>query len=156
MYSVWVTDARGVTAITSVYVGTKNDFLRVHSSHLNVSTTGGTDGSVDLTVVGGVVPATFRWSNGATTEDLTGVPKGTYTVVVTDAYGREATTSEIITEAGQNLSPNPKLYLSVSQQNVSAPGKTDGSIDLTIVGGIPPFTIAWQNRENPGTAFSNF
>lgn len=46
-----------------------------------------TDGSVDLTVMGGTGPYTFAWDNGATSEDLLDVAAGTYTVTVTDANG---------------------------------------------------------------------
>lgn len=41
-------------------------------------------GSVDLIVFGGTGNYSFLWSNGATTEDLTNVPPGVYTVIVTD------------------------------------------------------------------------
>jgi hypothetical protein len=50
----------------------------------------GADGRVDLTVEGGAEPFTFAWSNGMQTEDIMGLPKGDYTVVVRDSYRQEA------------------------------------------------------------------
>ncbi|KAA5544884.1 DUF5689 domain-containing protein, partial [Adhaeribacter rhizoryzae] len=47
-YSVLVTDATGCTGWTTVQVGRKNDFLRVLSSHQDVSAAGASDGSIDL------------------------------------------------------------------------------------------------------------
>ncbi|KAA5539959.1 RCC1 domain-containing protein [Adhaeribacter rhizoryzae] len=140
-YSVTVTDANGCKATTHVFVGKKDDFLRVLSSHQNVTAPGRSDGSIDLTVVGGVVPATYRWSNGAWvnfSEDLTNLSVGTYTVVVTDAFGRQATTTVIISEPGSPLS------LAISHQNVSTTGKQDGAVDLTIIGGTGPYTYRWN------------
>lgn len=45
----------------------------------------GTNGSVDLTVAGGLTPYSYTWSNGATTQDLTNVPAGSYSAVVRTA-----------------------------------------------------------------------
>lgn len=60
----------------------------------------GMDGKLDATVKGGVGPFTYKWSNGSTIEDPMGVPKGTYTVTVTDAIGQTATCSSPIGEPG--------------------------------------------------------
>ena len=44
-------------------------------------------GSIDLTATGNAGPFTFQWSNGATTEDINGLCKGTYYVTVTNNFG---------------------------------------------------------------------
>lgn len=46
---------------------------------------GGNNGSVDITVTGGVPPYTYEWSNNASSQDLSNVGAGTYSVVVTDS-----------------------------------------------------------------------
>ncbi|MEI6123406.1 MAG: T9SS type A sorting domain-containing protein [Bacteroidota bacterium] len=45
-----------------------------------VTTIGGNDGSIDLTVSGGTPPYSFDWSTGATTEDITNLTSGVYSV----------------------------------------------------------------------------
>lgn len=48
---------------------------------------GGCDGSINLTPAGGSPPFTYRWSNGQTTQDASGLCAGTYTVTVSDQLG---------------------------------------------------------------------
>ncbi len=64
----------------------------------NVTLTNGSDGSINVTVTGGTTPYTYLWSDGATTQDRTGLPVGTYSVTVTDANGCEEEASFTITE----------------------------------------------------------
>jgi gliding motility-associated-like protein len=51
----------------------------------NVSAVGATDGSIDLSAEGGIPPYSFLWSNGASTEDLSGLNSGWYFVSLSDS-----------------------------------------------------------------------
>lgn len=68
---------------------------------VNVSSQGGTNGSIDLTVEGGKRPYTFEWSNGSTNEDVANLSEGTYTVTVTDSESQVETISVEIYSHGQ-------------------------------------------------------
>ncbi|MFA6129052.1 MAG: HYR domain-containing protein [Bacteroidales bacterium] len=110
-----------------------------------VTCTGSSDGSINLTITGGTGPFTFTWTGpgsfAATTEDLTGLAGGTYTVTVKDSVF-EQTLSTTVDESASLLS------LEVSAIPVNCFGGSDGSINLTVTGGTGPYTYAWTG---PGT-----
>lgn len=45
-------------------------------------------GSIDITPIAGAAPYVFAWSNGATTEDISDLDPGEYTVTISDASGQ--------------------------------------------------------------------
>ena len=101
-------------------------------------------GAIDLTVVSGVPPFIYNWSNGATTQDISGLDQGTYYVTVTDAANCEITgeytirtdivlSYDVIGQGCDGIYNNPSVML----QN--------GSIDLTAIGGVTPYTYTWSN-----------
>jgi hypothetical protein len=72
----------------------------VLTSKVNVAINGQSTGSINITPSGGSGSYTYLWSNGATTQDLTALPAGTYSVTVKDAGDpwNKATLSIEITE----------------------------------------------------------
>jgi uncharacterized repeat protein (TIGR01451 family) len=84
-YSVTVTDEDGCVAVASVEVEIFEGPQL--SADITYGNCGQATGAIDLTTSGGTPPLIYNWSNGATTEDLTGIPFGTYSVTVTDGEG---------------------------------------------------------------------
>ncbi len=95
--------------------GTYNWLLRTTDlsldfTHIDVSSFGGNDGSIDLIIEGGKAPFTINWSTGALTEDLTGITAGTYTVTVTDSEGYSETMTVFVAQPpypGVNYGDSP-------------------------------------------------
>src|SRR6185436_5450504 len=97
-YSVTVTDINNCTKSGSFTI-TQPAVLSGSTSVSNISGCFGTnDGIVDLTPSGGNSPYTYLWSNGSTTQDISGLTAGTYTVTITDSKGCIATKSGTVTQ----------------------------------------------------------
>lgn len=107
----------------------------------DVSCFGGNDGAINLEPSGGKAPYEFEWSNGATTEDLSGLSAGTYTVVVTDAYGCELEATAVVSGPAKAVSIKPNTVITA----VSCFEGNDGAINITPDGGTPPYTYVWSN-----------
>lgn len=98
----------------------------------NVNCNGGSTGAVTLTVTGGSSPYTYAWSNGATTQNLSNVAAGTYTVTVTDAASSTATATFTLTQPAA-------LSLTATPGTILCNGGTT-SVTLSATGGTAPYT----------------
>lgn len=135
-YGVTVTDAQGCTA-TGSYLLTEPSALTASATHVNATCNGSSTASIDLTASGGTTPYAYQWNNGATTEDLTAIPAGSYTVTVTDANGCTSTTGAAPTEP-------TALVLSTATYDAGC-GQSNGSATVTATGGTPGYTYNWPN-----------
>jgi hypothetical protein len=85
-YFVTVTNANGCTSTCS-----KTISGLLLTTFIENGDCDNANGTASVSVFGGTPPYTYIWSNGGTTETISGLPAGTYTVTVTDANGCFAT-----------------------------------------------------------------
>jgi len=93
--------------------------LSITKTITNVSTPGGSDGSVALSVTGGTTPYLYLWSNGQTTATATGLAAGTYTATVTDNKGCTATTSATVTQPTGGTPQGRRMNTGLSFKSIS-------------------------------------
>ncbi len=112
----------------------------------HVACPGGTTGAINITTAGGSAIKTYAWSNGANTEDVSGLAAGTYTVTVTSCAGTQTTTSSFVVN-----STNTAIVINNQTADVQCFGETNGSVDITVTGGTTTgtgcsaYAFSWSN-----------
>ncbi len=140
-YTVDITDNNGCTTGASYVVNYNTGTLSLDNIVVTDDNCGDGLGAIDITYSGGISPITILWDNGATTEDLTVITEGTYTVTITGVNGCAVGTTETV----QNISNGFAVSnITVANENC---GDGLGSIDLTISGGVTPYNFNWSNGE---------
>lgn len=132
-YSVTLTDATPCSHYAIIEV-IQNTPITIFKSSTSPGSCALSTGTISLFVNGGTPPYTYLWSNGATVEDLTGLPSGIYVVTVTDALGCFNT---------QTAPLYSNLGLSAIFDQPTCIGDSDGSIDLSVALGTGPYSFSW-------------
>ncbi len=117
--------------------------------YVNVVTTSTCDGSNSGTATanatGGWAPYTYLWSNGATTETISNLAPGTYTVTVTDMDHAFSSASGTVAD-GMSLEMNASF--------ATCPVSSDGTATVTVTGGVGPLTYAWSDGQTFVVAYN--
>jgi SprB repeat len=112
-------------------------------SSTNVNVFGQSTGSIIINVTGGTTPYTFAWSNGATTQNLSTIPAGTYSVTITDNKGCTTSINSIIITQPNLLSCTIN---ETSPNSIRCNGDTTGSLTATTTGGTGSYTYVWKKN----------
>jgi len=128
----------------------------------NVSCFNGSDGSITVNVHPATPadykkPYTYTWYEDIglflssevsddTTATLSNIPAGTtYLVLVKDGDGIQRALLNII------VTQPPELTLSSSITDITCFGSSDGAIDITVLGGTPPYIYNWVDGTGSGS-----
>ncbi|MBP0905091.1 tandem-95 repeat protein [Mariniflexile gromovii] len=140
-YTVTATDAHGCTATTTVNVNPGNcNNLSLNPTTTAVSCNGGDNGTASANVTGGSGSFTYLWSpGGATTQSISGLSVGMYTVSITD------TVTKCMVQATAMVNEPNALSSGIVISNVLCFGENTGSLDITVDGGTSPYEFLWSN-----------
>ncbi len=140
-YTLILTDNNGCQ-ITSSAIITQPDSLIISFASIDVLCTNDNTGSVDATINGGTSPYVYVWNTGQTTQDLTNISAGNYTLNVNDFQGCSTQKSIEINE------PEEVLTIEISKIDVKCKGTSTGVAEVEVSGGVSPYQINWSNGEN--------
>nr|WP_299172738.1 hypothetical protein [uncultured Allomuricauda sp.] len=152
-YAVNIEDANGIVlgnyinnllqeVKDSIFAMREPELLTVDFNKTDVSCFGGDDGTAEVLISGGITPYTVRWTNGSDTKQLETLTAGTYVVYVMDIAGCELSGQVTINE------PEDLIINVLAQNNPTCNDANDGSIQLEIMGGQPPYTYSWNTGES--------
>ncbi|WP_242155022.1 LamG-like jellyroll fold domain-containing protein [Aestuariivivens sediminis] len=145
-YTLTVTDFYNCPVTATVTI-TEPDDLIISESHEDVTCYNGTNGSITLSVSGGVGPYLYSKNGGVTTSNNTflNLTDGTYTMSVIDANGCEKEIDVVITESSE-------ITASFTTNTVGCAQTNSGTATVTPTGGVGPYTYLWSNGQTGQTA----
>lgn len=137
-YQINVIDTNGCANFLSYIVPSQDIAVAVNPTPPLCQ--GSATGSIDITVTGNA-PFSYYWINGDTTEDLTNVEGGIYTVMITDNNG--CTTTELVDLAPLSSQMSIDGWANDGQCMIN-----DGGVQINqVFGGTAPYTFLWSNAQ---------
>jgi gliding motility-associated-like protein len=143
-----------VTFIATSNLGCKDTVIKVITVDSLPSTTitisqpiqchGDCNASATASPKGGILPYSFLWSTGETTQTATNLCAGTYTVTLTDSNSCAAIKTITINEPAL-------LSSSVLSTDAYCGGKCIGTATVTLTGGTPGYTYTWSDPSSQQT-----
>ena len=145
-YTATVTDALGCTIIHTVKVQEDREALALIAQQQD-NDCDNTNHAVCVEIIGGLAPYTYLWDdtqNGTTEENelCRFLSVGMHQLTVTDSYGCSYVLENILI---QNTAPLNIYTGGDDVQNIDCRGAENGSITVTVTGGLPAYVFYWEN-----------
>jgi hypothetical protein len=112
---------------------------------------GDNEGIIEINAAGGVAPYQFVLDGNLTQSDgkFSSLEAGSYTVLVKDKNQCESTIAVSV------LSNNPAPQITTTINSVKCFGESNGSIDVSLAGGSPPFQYSWSGFNQTTASLGN-
>ncbi|WP_242205980.1 HYR domain-containing protein, partial [Aestuariivivens insulae] len=145
-YTLTVTDFYNCPVTATVTISEPDEII-LSESHTNVTCYNGNDGSITLSVTGGVGPYLYSKNGGATTSNnvFSNLTDGTYTMGVVDANGCEKEIDVVITESTE-------ITATFTTDTNGCANTNSGTATVSPTGGVGPYTYLWSNGQTSQTA----
>jgi gliding motility-associated-like protein len=150
-YTVTVTDGMGCTSTSSASITNSGALTATMGTPVDVGCFGGNTGSSTVTVGNGTANFTYAWTTGApitnasTSNTISNLTAGGYTVTITDSKGCTATSNVTITQP-------PGMTLPLPTTTSAVCGNNNGTIGVTPSGGTSPYNYSWTGGSLAQTA----
>ncbi len=139
-YTLTVTDFNQCTATATATISQPSAVLIANITTTNIICNSANNGTATAIISGGTSGYSYLWQPGAlTSNSITNLSNGTYSLTVTDLEGCQITSFVTITE------PPPLTVNFISQKNVSCKNGNDGTVTANVLGGVPNYTYSWNN-----------
>ena len=138
-YDLTVTDGNGCVLPVTITVGQTANTL-AQTNAVTLAGCGVNNGAIDLTVTGNSGTLSYAWTGPggftSTSEDITGLAAGNYSVTVTDANGCTLTATIAVGNVNSTLA---QTHVTTDATCVG----NNGAIDITVTGGAGTLSYAW-------------
>lgn len=139
VYSVIVKDQNNCYQTSNVVI-TQPTVITNVMTQTNVSYYQGNDGAAAANPSGGTSPFSYLWNFGPTTQMISGLTAGIYSVTITDNKGCTKSDAVNILQP-----PCANLVLNVVPSNVTCFGGNNGSAIAIVTGAQGSYSINWSN-----------
>lgn len=151
-YWVQATDSLGNIASDTIVLNEPNPLVAdaqrlTYVGGYHISKTGASDGQISVSVSGGVAPYQIIWEDSTHGFTKLNLAAGTYSYTVRDANNCTLQQSVTLNE------PPPLVVQVIVLSAVTCKEMEDGSAQVQITGGVPPYKIQWSSGERDSIAY---
>ncbi|MEI6311728.1 MAG: gliding motility-associated C-terminal domain-containing protein [Bacteroidota bacterium] len=136
-YNLLVTDNHACTK-TQTYIINEPAALATTFTNTNARCYGDNTASSTVNITGGTTPYNILWNTFATTNTISGVTAGTYTVIITDDNGCIHSNTTTITQ------PIQMELTNIGLQDNRCNGLDSGRVFFSVLGGAGTLDYAWS------------